>query len=190
MRLFKITPRTDYGPDESRRGPLRRLTLRTADGTPFLERWALDLGVCGVYVHHLVGPDPGLDLHDHPWPFAAVVLSGAYVDEAAEARTASNRAAYSDDGHPRGDRRLWRRGSVHVVGLDEAHRITSCTPGCWTLVLRGRARRPWGFYTPDGWVDSDAYDYEGRRPGSVQRAGVTSRTRRLDPVGHEWNAAT
>ena len=194
-RLLKVTPRTDYGSDQSSAGPLRRLTLRDADGRPFLERWALDLGIAGVYLHHVTGPDPGLDLHDHPWAFVSLVLSGAYVDESCDVRAASavaGEAAEQDNAdrwsgfttspNRRGARRVWRAGTVHRVTRLTAHRIVSCTPGTWTVIVRGRARQPWGFYTPAGWIDADDYDYAARRPGSEQRNGIT---RRAAPVEHE-----
>jgi len=51
--------------------------------------------------------------------------------------------------------------------LNIAHRITAAEPGTTTLVLRLRKVRRWGFYLPHGWVDWQAYDYDARRPVSV-----------------------
>lgn len=133
----------------------RRLTLRH-DGRPFLERWGFDLGPVGVYVHHVAGPDPGLDLHDHPWPFVSVVLSGGYSEHVSEVR-ALHSTTY----------RSWPRWSVHSMSFGVAHRITSARPGTWTLVLRGPKSRPWGFFVDGRWVAWDEYDYATRRPGSA-----------------------
>lgn len=136
----------------------RRLTL-SHDGRPFLERWGLcHERIGGFYLHHVAGPDPGLDLHDHPWAFVSIVLSGAYTEARAN--------VFADVHDPPVVSRR-RTLSVRFTGLRTAHRITSAEPGTWTLVLRGPTRRKWGFYPPDGRVAWDEYDYETRRPSSA-----------------------
>lgn len=133
----------------------RRLTL-SHDGAKFLDRWGLvhdRLG--GFYLHHIAGPDPGLDLHDHPWSFITLVLSGGYWELQADIFAGVH-------GPPR--HASWPHWSVHRVPLTVAHRITVAAPGTWTLVLRGPTRRVWGFYLPDGRVPWTEYDYQTRRP--------------------------
>lgn len=123
----------------------------------------------GVYLHLIDAPDPGLDLHDHPWPFATIILRGGYTEEHASIRDAVPYAVIAERVGKRsvcrpGVMRVWRRGSVHRMGLADAHRIIAVEPGTVTLVLRGRKVRPWGFYLPTGWVDQRRYDYAARRP--------------------------
>jgi len=159
---------------DRRRGLWRRLKLVTPGGRVFLDRSGVDLRLFGVYVHRIELPDPGLDLHDHPWPFVSIILRGGYTEEAAAARDAQAFAAWAETVElsgaaergsiPRGYRRTWRRGSVHRIRTTDAHRITTTEPGTLTLVLRGRKWRSWGFYCPDGFVDHRRYDYETRRP--------------------------
>ena len=61
----------------------RRLDLIHA-GRPFLRRRGIEHPrVGGVLVHALDGPDPGLDLHDHPWSFVTIVLRGGYSEKVA-----------------------------------------------------------------------------------------------------------
>lgn len=56
-----------------------------------------------------------------------------------------------------------------------------------TLVLTGRFRRPWGFYTEDGWIDERRYreggDYRPDRdrwaPCEELGSGLLERVRRL-----------
>lgn len=136
----------------------RRLTL-THGGKVFLDRFGLEFERFGIYIHHIVDEDPGLDLHDHPWRFATLILRGGYVEEYGEARHRGHRRYV----------RKWMAGSIHYMGDGDAHRIIFAHPGTWTLVIRGRKYRPWGFFQPEGWVDQRDYDYELRRPVKEKR---------------------
>lgn len=142
----------------------RRMTLRRADGRVYLDRWGLGHKRIGaVFLHRMDAPDPGWDLHDHPWAFASIVLAGGYIEERAEARVARNWAEMAEkwpaSGRTRGRREYRRRWSVRVLRLDECHRIVELLrPRCWTLVLCGPVRRGWGFYMPDGYLDEKSYD--------------------------------
>lgn len=135
----------------------RRLTLNH-NGKSFLDRWGIDLGPVGVYVHHIAGPDPGLDLHDHPWPFATIILRGGYVEAIADTREPWMTRT-----------RSWHRWSIHRMPFTVCHRITLAQPRTWTLIVRGRKSRTWGFYLTDDnrWVPWDQYDYATRRPNTV-----------------------
>src|SRR5688500_6187293 len=77
------------GDISERRASFHRLTLRDNTGRSFLHRRGIDVLPFGVYVHRILAPDPGLDLHDHPWPFVTLILRGGYVEEVADARQAS-----------------------------------------------------------------------------------------------------
>lgn len=144
-----------------RRGPWRRLTLLDRGDRPFLVRRGIDVRLFGVYLHQITAPDPGLDMHDHPWAFASWIVRGGYSEMYAEARTPEL---------PRF--RRWRRWSIHRMRQTDAHRIVDVEPGTVTLVLRGRKTRPWGFFqVAEGlWVDYRSYDYAARRPVREERA--------------------
>lgn len=145
-----------------------RLRLRRFDGQVYLDRWGLESRkMGGVFLHRMTAPDPGVDLHDHPWTFASLVLAGGYVEERALIRRApwlaSQAEADEDAGsvrpQPRGPVSTRRRWSIKVMRLDECHRITALlAPVTWTLVIHGPTRRAWGFYLPTGWVDEHTYD--------------------------------
>ena len=149
----------------------RKLNL-THDGRTFLRRRGIEhpwLG--GILIHWIDGPDPGLDVHDHPWEFVSVVLRGGYTEEAAMTRLVVDfdrtpRIVRRENAWTRRTR-VWRRWSIHRMGLDDAHRITAAEPGTITLVLRRPKVRTWGFFAPTGWVDWESYDYEARRPCGV-----------------------
>lgn len=179
----------------------RKLDL-VHDGRPFLRRRGFDLfgDRIGIYLHHIAGADPGLDLHDHPWPFVALVLWGGYYEDfddvrhaarasataehlavmhaarvAADQRSSAaerSRAASRTPAPARGQLRTWARGSIHVVDLGTAHRIIAAEPRTYTLVIRLPKRRDWGFYERGRWTWWRHYDYTTRRPN----AAVSSKT--------------
>jgi hypothetical protein len=140
----------------ARRSITTRLTLRRHDGDVYLDRWGVQIKRVGaVFLHRMDAPDPGQDLHDHPWTFISLVLKGGYEEERADTRTWYSALAL--------DR---RRFSIRRMRLDECHRVTALarTP-TWTLVLCGPVRRQWGFYLPpmlhemhDGYMDERTYD--------------------------------
>lgn len=145
---------------------LRRLQL-SHRGEVFLNRWGLAHDrIGGFYIHHIPGQDPGMDLHDHPWPFITIVLRGGYVDVQAQIH-ADGQAHDKETRFPWGkmDRYGYLSGPrIHRMPLDVAHRIVGARPNTWTLVLRGPTRREWGFYPPGGKVSWTEYDYKSRRP--------------------------
>jgi hypothetical protein len=135
-----------------KKGLYRRLTLRRADGQVYLDRWGIGHDrVGGVLLHRMEAPDPGVDLHDHPWTFVSIVLSGGYTELRAETRWApmfaANAEVYSTCGRGVENRR--RVGSVQRMRLDECHTITKLHGRrCWTLVIKGPRRRKWGSTCP------------------------------------------
>jgi hypothetical protein len=107
-------------------------------------------------------PDPGIDLHDHPWWFITIPLWGGYTEQRANVREAPFLAAQAErwpDTCTRGateDRRPFR---PRMMRLDECHTITALhRRTCWTLVIGGPRRRPWGFYLPTGYMNEATYD--------------------------------
>jgi hypothetical protein len=144
-----------------------RMRLRRHDGGIFLDRWGWECDrVGGVFLHRMSAPDPGLDLHDHPWPFWSVVVVGGYTEERADARLACQLAALAEqwpDSAARGVVEHRGRWSVKAMRLDECHRVVGLDGrSCWTIVIRGPGRRRWGFYMPGGWVDEHTYEDTAR----------------------------
>lgn len=130
----------------------QRLTVPCEDGQPYLVRLRIvQTPWFGVYLHDIYEPDADRDPHDHPWSFVSIVLRGSYTERLHTA--------------PRVDltqwrTNTWRRFSAHRMGRDTAHRITQAAPGLKTLVLVGRRRGDWGFFTEPwgGWVQWQQYE--------------------------------
>lgn len=151
-----------------------RLRLRREDGKVFLNRWGWESKrIGGIFLHRMSAPDPGTDLHDHPWTFVSFVIAGGYSEERAQNREAPAWAALAEawESSKHGVEEERRPGSFRVMRLDECHRITELHKRhSWSIVIHGPARRRWGFYLPYGgptgiftWVDHSEYDSLNRR---------------------------
>ena len=137
-----------------------RFKLSRPDGGVYLERWGWECKWFGVFVHHMAGPDPGKDLHDHPWNFASLILKGGYNEWRAQTRTPGNKR-----------RSVRKRWSWKALRRNECHRIDRLHGNTWTLVLHGPRLGEWGFYVPEGWMEWHQYDNDGRR-GLATSKGV------------------
>lgn len=148
-----------YGPGRV----FRRLTLRRADGRVYLNRWGVAHDrIGGVLLHKMEAPDPGIDLHDHPWFFISIILWGGYDEWRAPIREAPMYAKLADaypDGCTRGVPEARRFLSVKTMRLDECHTVSRLArKTSWSLVIKGPRRRSWGFYMPDGYLSEREYD--------------------------------
>lgn len=127
--------------------PTRRVIWScTADRGPLLTRYYLiDTRWFCLYLHHLHASDEDRALHDHPWAFITFLFHGGYW-EWVETMA--------------GQRRVWRRRfSVLFRPAAWRHRLELERP-TWTLVLRSRRLREWGFITNRGWMHWKAYGRE------------------------------
>lgn len=141
----------------------RRLTLRDGNGEVFLDRWGIGNPHIGaIFLHRMVAPDPGVELHDHPWAFITIPLSHGYQESRADSRDIDN-SVHFEQRRPLRPRRM---------RLDECHRVVHVFgERSWSLVFAGPVRRDWGFYlkrhggfSGHNFVDHIAYENtsEGR----------------------------
>jgi hypothetical protein len=128
----------------------RKSVILDRDGKlPYLNRWYVaypdgdqrqrkDIRF-NIFIHQFMQSDYPV-LHTHPWWFIAVILKGGYWE------------------HLPGDKKVWRgpgsirfdRNCTHWVEIEE--------PGkTWTLFIRGRTTRDWGFIHQNKWMYWDTY---------------------------------
>lgn len=122
-----------------------RKDITDGQGVLYLRRWILTPRIFGyqIFLHKIVRPDHDRCLHDHPWGFFGIVLSGGYTEDL-----------------PGGIRRTNKPGRfINRWSPNFTHRIHSLLNGkaSWTLLIRGPYRRSWGFYTPRGWMGWKAF---------------------------------
>ena len=125
---------------DSRTGWRRVIWSCAAAHGPLLTRYYLvETRWFAVYLHHLHTSDENRALHDHPWSFVTFLLSGGYEEHT-----------------PAGI--FWRRRfSVLYRPAEWQHRLVLRWP-VWTLVIRCRRRREWGFWTDGEWMDYRTYE--------------------------------
>lgn len=109
---------------------------------PMLKRYFL-IGTpwFGLYLHHFIRSDNDRHFHDHPWSFLTFLIGGGYIEHTPAGTFRRRRFSL-----------LWRPAEWR-------HWVEVPTP-VWTLVVRFRKRRAWGFITPKGWIHFKEYGRE------------------------------
>lgn len=120
--------------------------------------WVLQRFGVAVRIHLIASADAARHLHDHPWAFVSVVLSGGYVE--ARPFDALHPTFYTSDD---GDRECLthscrRAGDVGFRRATDRHSIVRVEPDTYTLFITGPDRHWWGFYTQAGKVYFKDYD--------------------------------
>ena len=110
-----------------------------------------------VFLHKFHKGDPG-DVHDHPWPYATLILKGGYYEWIPQ---------FHDDGTMSCEVRKWRGpGHFRFCSANSYHRIElkeGVTP--WTLFMPGPQRQEWGFLVDNEWIHNDKYLDEHKQNG-------------------------
>jgi hypothetical protein len=122
----------------------KRVIMDRVCDEPYLERYYLflkerDRFPFNVFLHKFLKGDPD-DVHDHPWPYATLILKGGYYEWLPQ---------FAQQGRKSGEIRHWRGpGHFRVCSPNSYHRI-ELRPGvtAWTLFMPGPHRREWGFLT-------------------------------------------
>jgi len=119
-------------------------TIIGKDGTPYMRRYHLIKNEwLRVYVHEILRSDEDPELHDHPWDFTTILLSGGYSEEVPVKEFGNWQAGETK-------KILWPRWSIIRHKADDLHRLDIEKP-VWTLFIAGKSRRDWGFLTKSGW---------------------------------------
>lgn len=111
----------------------------------YLTRWTLsgkryEGSGRAVFLHHFVRSDLD-EMHDHPWPFTSVILAGGYWE-------VTPAPGWADGSGPL-RRRWYGPGRVLHRPARWIHRVEIPEGAeAWTLILRGKKERSWGFWCP------------------------------------------
>ena len=132
----------------------QRIVLDRQSNEPYLERYYLFLKdrkrfPFNVFLHRFLKSDPD-DVHDHPWPYATLILKGGYYEWIP---------LFNSNGEKVSEIAKWRApGHFRFCGANSYHRI-ELDPGVetWTLFIPGPQKREWGFLVKDKWVHNEKY---------------------------------
>jgi len=132
----------------------KRIIMDRIDDEPYLERYYVFLKErtwfpFNVFVHRFLKSDPD-DVHDHPWPYATLILKGGYYEWLPQ---------FNNLGQKIGEIAVWRGpGSFRICGAKSYHRIEiDANVETWTLFMPGPKQREWGFLTRKGWIQHEQY---------------------------------
>lgn len=132
----------------------KRVILDRGSHEPYLERYYLFLKErknfpFNIFIHKFLKSDPD-DVHDHPWPYATIILKGGYWEWVPQFD--SNRKRI-------GEIAKWRGlGHFRICSAKSFHRIeVDPTVDCWTLFIPGPQKREWGFMVKDKWINNEEY---------------------------------
>ena len=132
----------------------KRVVMDRVENEPYLERYYLFLRErerfpFNVFLHKFLKSDPD-DVHDHPWPYATLILKGGYYEWIPQFNSKNEKI---------GELQIWRGpGSFRVCGANSYHRI-ELDPNitAWTLFMPGPKQRDWGFLVRNQWVQWEEY---------------------------------
>ena len=124
------------------------------DNEPYLERYYLFLRdrswfPFNVFLHKFLKSDPD-HVHDHPWPYATVILRGGYYEWVPQFDAAGKISC---------EIQKWRGpGHFRICSSDSYHRIELKTGvTAWTLFMPGPHQREWGFLVNNKWIPHEQY---------------------------------
>lgn len=135
----------------------KRIIMDRVDNEPYLERYYVFLKdrtwfPFNVFLHKFLKSDPD-DVHDHPWPYATLILKGGYYEWIPQ---------FNADGTKNCEIRKWRGpGHFRICKPTSYHRI-ELKEGvtAWTLFMPGPQKREWGFLVKNKWIPHGQYlDY-------------------------------
>lgn len=141
----------------------KRIVMDRVNDQPYLERYYIFLKdrkrfPFNIFLHKFLKSDPD-DLHDHPWPYATLILRGGYYEWTPK---------FNAQGTLIGETRHWRGpGHLRFSGANSFHRV-ELKDGveCWTLFMPGPHKREWGFLVKNQvsqrWVQWEQYLAERR----------------------------
>jgi hypothetical protein len=132
----------------------KRIVLDRVENEPYLERYYLFLRErerfpFNVFLHKFLKSDPD-DVHDHPWPYATVILKGGYWEWIPHFDTVGRKTGEYQVWRGPGHFRISKANSFHRIELDPD--ITA-----WTLFMPGRKCRDWGFMVKNQWIQWEQY---------------------------------
>jgi hypothetical protein len=152
--------RTERSPRSPRWDFLGRYQVRV-DGELFLDRLRLvQTPLFAILLTRIYRDDAERDPHNHSRAFCTLILSGSYAERVwprPEGLALPRSDSWASDVLHQGHERHHGRFSLMRLPQGWAHSITRIDGPLRTLVIAGRHRGTWHFWTADGPVDWKDY---------------------------------
>ena len=132
----------------------KRIIMDRVNDQPYLERYYVflkdrDWFPFNIFIHKFLKSDPD-DVHDHPWPYATLILKGGYYEWTPQFDEQGRQFCEICKWRGLGHFRICRAKSYHRIELDPS--ITA-----WTLFMPGPQKREWGFLVNNRWIHNETY---------------------------------
>ena len=132
----------------------KRVIMDRIDNEPYLERYYLLWNTrkhtgFNIFLHKFLKGDPD-DVHDHPWPYATLILAGGYWEWIPQFNEAGQKTCEIGKWRGPGHFRICKPNTFHRIELEEG--VTA-----WTLFMPGPHKRDWGFLVDNKWIHNDNY---------------------------------
>jgi len=132
----------------------KRIIMDRVSEEPYLERYYIFLKdrtrfPFNVFIHKFLKSDPD-DVHDHPWPYFTLILSGGYWEWIPQFDSKGQKITEMAKWRGAGHFRICKAISYHRIELDP--NITA-----WTLFIPGPQKREWGFLVKNKWIHNEQY---------------------------------
>jgi len=132
----------------------KRIVMDRESDEPYLERYYLflkdrDRFPFNIFLHKFLKGDPD-DVHNHPWPYATLILKGGYWEWLPQ---------FNNQGLKIGELAKWRGpGSFRICRANSYHRIElDPSVTAWTLFMPGPKKQDWGFLVKNKWIQHEQY---------------------------------
>lgn len=132
----------------------KRIIMDRTSEEPLLTRYYIFLKdrkwfPFNVFIHKFHKSDPD-DVHDHPWPYATLILAGGYYEYVPEFNSKGEMIAETKHWRKPGHFRTCSANSYHRIELDP--HVTA-----WTMFMPGPQKREWGFLVKNKWIHNEHY---------------------------------
>jgi CRP-like cAMP-binding protein len=122
------------------------LEIKSKTGVLHFRRWRiLSTPWFSIYLHGIYKADSDIHLHDHPWDYLSIILSGSFLEE-----TVDHNGCQTVN--------LMKPGSSVRRKAEQFHKIKDMiTPKVHTLFITKKPRRDWGYNVDGKWMQHDDY---------------------------------
>ena len=177
--------------------------IRDCDGSIYMHRWFIfRTNPVAIFVHKFVRSDFERAIHDHPWSFLVIPLWRGYIEHSEGrcgwCRSYTSECICGEWGIPGktgpaipNSRRVYPLLGIRFRRAEFRHRVELFTNAkgeqlpSWSIFIRFRKRRLWGFWFPTGWQEAmewwqqhcaDTPEMVGHKPEEVKLNKMETKT--------------